>query len=145
MLALANSGRQSPFGVQSLHENRIPHNSAMHPANCSNLFLVPAGAQSVKVQGQVVDVTGAPVPNARVLLIDLTTLEIQRTSSDGKGAFEFNGLKRQPYEVKAASTGFVTGSAEILALVDSAGFRDPNPPSSFTLTVKITLKVGSRS
>jgi len=108
-------------------------------------FFVPAGAQSVKVQGQVVDVTGAPVPNARVLLIDLTTLEIQRTSSDGKGAFEFNGLKRQPYEVKAASTGFVTGSAEILASVDSAGFRDPNPPSSFTLTVKITLKVGSRS
>ena len=108
-------------------------------------FCVPAGAQTVKVQGQVVDVTGAAVPNARVLLIDLTTLEIERTSSDGKGAFEFNGLTRKPYEVKAAYTGFVTGAAKIFELVDSVGFTDPNPPSSFTLTVKITLRVGSRS
>jgi hypothetical protein len=103
---------------------------------------VPVSAQTVKVQGYVVDMTGAPVPNARVLLIDLTTLEIQRVSSDSKGAFEFNGLTRTPYEIKAASQGFVTGSTKIFGFGDKV-LVSPNPPPPLTVEVKITLIVGS--
>lgn len=102
-----------------------------------------ASGQTVKLLGKVVDRSGAPVPNARVLLIDLNTLEIQRTSADDQGAFQFNGLDRTPYEVKVACRGFVTGSAKVLELVDRAGFIDPNPPPSLTLDVKIVLAVKS--
>ena len=83
------------------------------------------------------------MPHARVLLIDVNTLDIQRTSSDDKGAFEFDGLNRTPYEVKAACPNFVTGSAKVFELVDRSGFIDPNPPPSLTLNIKITLTVKS--
>ncbi len=104
-----------------------------------------ASTQTVKLMGQVVDRSGAPVANARVLLIDLNTLEIQRTSSDDRGSFEFNGLSRTPYEVKAACPNFVTGSAKVFELVDSVGFIDPNPPPFLTVNVKITISVKSAS
>jgi hypothetical protein len=106
-------------------------------------FCLPAYGQLVTIQGKVVDQTGAPVPNARVLLIDLLTLEIQRTSSDSNGVFAFNGLERSPYEVKAASPGFVTGSAKVLELVDKVAVISANPPPPMTLKVKITLTVRS--
>ncbi len=117
-------------------------------ARCLLLILLlcscpPVHGQTVKLQGQIRDITGAVLPNARVLLIDLTTLEIQRTASDSTGEFEFNGLNRTPYELKAACPGFVTGSAKVLERVDKVGFTDPNPPPTITVKVKITLTVRS--
>jgi protocatechuate 3,4-dioxygenase beta subunit len=106
---------------------------------------VPACGQTVKLLGQVVDGSGAPVPNARVLLIELNTLEIRRASSDDKGTFEFSGLTRTPYEVKAACPNFVTGSAKVFELVDSVGFSDPNADASLTVKVRIRLAVKSAS
>jgi hypothetical protein len=100
-------------------------------------------AQTLRILGQVVDKSGARVPKARVLLIDLNALEIQRTSSDDKGEFEFKGLNLTPYEIKAACQGFVTGSAKILELVDRGTVITPSPPPSLTLNVKITLAVKS--
>lgn len=104
---------------------------------------VSACGQTVKLLGQVVDRGGAPVPNARVLLIDLNSLEVRYTSSDDKGDFEFSGLSLTPYEIKAACPNFVTGSAKVLESVDRGPVITPNPPPSLTLNVKITLAVKS--
>jgi hypothetical protein len=104
---------------------------------------VSACGQTVKLLGEVVDASGAPVPNARVLLIDLNSLEVRRTSSDDKGAFEFSGLTLTPYEIKAACRSFVTGSAKVLELVDKGPVILTNPPLSVTLNATITLSVKS--
>lgn len=55
------------------------------------------------LQGQVVDAAGAPVPETRLLIINLNTLEEQRAVVKDKGKFSFQQLPSGDYALIAAA------------------------------------------
>lgn len=55
------------------------------------------------LQGQVVDASGAPMPETRLLVVNLDTLEEQRTVVKGNGKFFFPKMPPGDYAVIAAA------------------------------------------
>ena len=72
------------------------------------LCLSAANAQTTTadLSGTVNDASGAPVPNARVALKNLTTGQSNEVQGDAQGKYHFSGLAPGPYEVSASAEGF---------------------------------------
>jgi hypothetical protein len=69
-------------------------------------FLHAQGTDLGSIRGNVVDASGAAVPNATVTITDLGT-NIQRVvKTTGIGEFEANGLKTGNYKVLIEAKGF---------------------------------------
>ena len=72
----------------------------------SLLFLLATGHSQVRetlLQGQVVDASGAPVPETRLVVVNLNTLEEQRSVVKEKGKFSFTQLPPGDYALIAAA------------------------------------------
>jgi len=70
------------------------------------LFLVTVSTSQVRetlLQGQVVDASGAPVAETRLLVVNLNTLEEQRAVVKEKGKFSFQQLPPGDYALIAAA------------------------------------------
>jgi len=69
-------------------------------------FLVAIGNSQVRqtlLQGQVVDAAGAPVPETRLLVVNLDTLEEQRAVVKANGKFSFPQMPPGDYALIAAA------------------------------------------
>ena len=69
----------------------------------------PSHAQSLTtggVSGNITDATGAAIPNATVMLIDVDNGSVQTASSNGSGEFRFSLLKPGHYTVSTTVSGF---------------------------------------
>lgn len=77
------------------------------------LLASPAFAQfTSNVQGVVSDQTGAVVPNANVLLENLSTGAKQSAKSGNSGDYRFNSLAPGRYKISGQATGFGTSTIE---------------------------------
>ena len=76
----------------------------------------PSGAQSTQpspsgsIQGQVMDATGAVIPNAAVVVSDTSGKIAAKTTSNGVGAYAVRGLAPGTYSLTATATGFAAFS-----------------------------------
>jgi hypothetical protein len=77
--------------------------------------LVHAQAGTGSISGNVNDHQGSPLAGAQVILTNLTTKESTNGSTDGTGAYSFEGLKPGHYTVVFESKGLVakTQSVEV--------------------------------
>lgn len=100
-------------------------------------------AQSAQIGGKVEDPTGAPIPNARVLLVDLASLQTQTATTDQEGKFSFSKLSSPEYEVFAASQGFVTHTERVQLQSRGNVIVVPGPPSPASVGLIIKLKIAS--
>jgi len=72
----------------------------------SILFLLATGTAQVRItmlQGQVVDAAGAPVPETRLLVVNLDTLDEQRAVVKSNGKFSFLQMPPGDYALIVAS------------------------------------------
>ncbi len=65
-------------------------------ASCASQTVKGSGTELV---GVVTDPAGATLPKARVMLIDLSSLETRKLEVPASGSFEFNGLQPREYAV----------------------------------------------
>jgi hypothetical protein len=77
------------------------------------MILIPgtnlvAQTDTGRVQGSVVDQTGAVIPGATVVLTDTETNAVQNVVSDGAGNFTIAALPRGPYKAEIKAQGFAT-------------------------------------
>src|SRR5712692_4705377 len=74
------------------------------------LALLPLCAQETasSVSGKVQDPRGAPIPNARVAIINIHTSALRSTETAADGSYTFTNLPAGPYELQAAKDGFGT-------------------------------------
>ena len=80
------------------------------------VWAAPSGAQSAQpspsgsIQGQVMDATGAVIPNATVVVSDTSGKIAAKTTSNGVGAYAVRGLAPGTYSLTATATGFAAFS-----------------------------------
>lgn len=79
------------------------------------LCLSPASAQNATadLSGTVKDAFGAPVPNAKVSLKNLSTAQTNQVQADVEGKYHFTGLAPGQYEVSASEEGFNPKTATV--------------------------------
>ena len=95
------------------------------------LWQSPALAQETtgSVSGQVQDSTGAAIPHATVVLLNLNNKTERKTVSSGDGHFAIPSVPSDlRYEIKVTMQGFKGGGVE--AVSDTAG----RPPESSTIS-----------
>ncbi len=90
--------------------------------------------------GQVVDSTGAVIPNASVTLTDTDTGLVLQTKSDRSGIYTFAPLKVGDYKVSATAPGFQTTSQENLRVQvqERLNVRLTLQPGAISKTVTVT-------
>jgi len=72
------------------------------------LVAAPAFGQFTSgLQGNVQDNSGANIPNAQLILINLATKVSQDAKSDGSGFYRFTNLGPGDYQVSASASGFL--------------------------------------
>ena len=109
--------------------------SASAPASASRSRSAPgaspqrtdAGAPA-RIEGIVVDESGAPLPGVQVVLL-MRDRQIGTITADVNGKFTFAGLAPDAYTVIATLTGFTTATQQIAVLAGR------------TATVTLTLRV----
>jgi hypothetical protein len=84
------------------------------------------------LNGSVLDVSGAVVPGAAVVITNVSTAVETRTSTTSAGAFTFPYLSAGTYTIRATSPGFRTAVREEVLLKVGQ-----------TLTVNVVLEVGA--
>src|ERR1700761_6071461 len=71
------------------------------------LPFVPASAQTFgEITGQVVDPSGAVVPNAPVSIVNAATNATRNTTTNTQGIYDFPDIIPATYSVKVQATGF---------------------------------------
>lgn len=87
---------------------------------------VPAWAQSTtaRVEGQVKDESGAPVPGVTVTATNTNTNAAKSSVTDGQGNYILTPLAIGPYTVKAELTGFQTVSTRVTLQVNDVARID---------------------
>jgi len=83
------------------------------------------------VTGVVIDVTGAVLPNAQVVLITPPNAIVRTTASDATGTFRFDDVPQGRYEVRVSFEGFQPTTARV-----TVGARAPSP-------VRVTLPLAN--
>ena len=93
----------------------------------------PAGAQTVgaSLQGFITDSTGAALPNAQVLVLNLSTGAMLELTSDRAGRYRVPVLPPGAYEVHVTASGFQPVARRGIQLAVGQ-----------TLVVDVTLEVG---
>src|SRR5260370_16148205 len=102
----------------------------------ATLLALPGYAQTFRggINGTVVDVTGATIPNASVTALNVDTGNTKTTTSSSAGDFLYQDLPLGNYTVTVAVPNFSTVKTE--KVVVSAG-------STYTLVVKLPLSSAS--
>ncbi len=83
------------------------------------LFLLSGGVQAfsqtdtARIQGTVLDQSGAAIPNATITLTNTDTGVSQTTTSDAAGNFGFNALVRGNYSAEVQAQGFATQTQKL--------------------------------
>jgi hypothetical protein len=108
------------------------------------LLAVPSLAQfTSNARGVVTDPTGAVVPNATVLLENLSTGVKQTVSTDGSGNYRFNSVAPGRYKISAHATGFGTRTVETALTTEQTAAVDLRlSTAAVTEQVKVTSDVG---
>ena len=103
----------------------------------ASLFLMSSAvAQSTgSIQGNVVDPTGAPVPNASVNVKNQATAEEHNTSTDAAGTYLVPSLPVGSYRIEVKSAGMQPMAANAVQLSVGSTIRQ-----DFTLTVASTTE-----
>lgn len=90
-------------------------------AVCAVLVLVTVKTQAqpgaARLAGSVLDISGAAIPDAEVLLISKSGKEITRSGPDGK--YSFSGIPGGEYTVEVRARGFAVLSKSGLRLVET--------------------------
>jgi TonB family protein len=123
----------------SMNRKRLSTRAKLLSVLCAFCLLLPFAALRLPAQnlsgkftGTIFDPSGAPVPNATVIMTNHKANIIEMTTSDAQGNFNFAGLPAGQYEMKAVKPGFEEYKASQILL-------EPSRESS----QNITLKVGS--
>ena len=93
-------------------------------------------AQSISITGQVKDISGAAIPNARVLLVNLSSLKTKVVNASEQGAFSFEGLALVDYEVIVAAPAFASESRRV-ALGEKVVVPKPKEPIHVSLEFRL--------
>jgi TonB family protein len=91
---------------------------------------LPAQNLSGKFTGTVSDPSGAPVPNATVIMTNHKANIVEMTTSGAQGNFNFAGLPAGEYEMKVVKPGFEECKASQIVL-------EPSRESSQNMTLKV--------
>src|SRR5258708_4090166 len=91
---------------------------------------LPAQNLSGKFAGTVYDPSGAPVPNATVIMTDHKTNVVEMTTSGAQGNFSFPALTAGEYEMKVVKPGFEEYKAPQIIL-------EPTRESSQNIALKV--------
>ncbi len=91
---------------------------------------LPAQSLSGKFTGTIYDPSGAPVPNATVIMTNHKTNIVEMTTSGTQGNFNFAGLPAGEYEMKVVKPGFEEYKAPQIVL-------EPSRESSQNMTLKV--------
>src|SRR6185312_13583761 len=97
---------------------------------CATVSLAQQSRGSLR--GVIKDELGATIVGATVTLVDANGVE-KTTTTNGEGAYVFNGLAPGKYVVRAAATGFANADETEVDL--AAGARE-----SLDLTLKVTIE-----
>src|SRR5882724_686325 len=89
------------------------------------------GLSAGTISGVVVDPNNAVVPNATVTLFNAVTGYSKATNTDKDGAFRFDNVPPNPYELYASAAGFASVRQRL------------EVRSAVPLTVKVPLTVGA--
>jgi hypothetical protein len=71
-------------------------------------FLVAQGTDLGTITGVVTDGTGAVVPNAKVVILDLATNTSRETKTNSQGVYRVFGLSQGRYQVSVSNPGMTT-------------------------------------
>lgn len=71
------------------------------------------------IVGEVVDTSGARIPNARIIARALQTSFERQATSDAQGEFRLADLPPGPYRLTASATGFSDATSDVSAVVSS--------------------------
>ena len=82
---------------------------------CANAYLFGQGTDLGTIRGTVTDQSGAVVPNASVVILDLGTGTARETKTSSRGEYQIFGLKSGNYKVTVSAQGMST--ADITGIV----------------------------
>lgn len=123
----------------SLNRSCLSPKARMLAVLCALCLLLPLAAlrlpgQSLsgKFTGTVYDPSGAPVPNATVIMIDRKSKLAEMTTSGAEGNFNFAALAAGEYEMKVMKPGFAEYKVPQIVLEPSREFSQ-----------NVTLRVGA--
>jgi TonB family protein len=91
---------------------------------------LPAQNLSGKFGGTIYDPSGAPVPNATIIVTNHKTNSVEMTTSGSEGNFSFAALTGGEYEMSVVKPGFAQYNAPQIVL-------QPNRDSSQDITLKV--------
>jgi iron complex outermembrane receptor protein len=100
----------------------------------SSGLLFPGYGQDARIQGQVLDPSGAGVTKALVRVVDQQTGSEARTATNTNGEYTVPGLAAGVYTLYVEATGFSTATSDAITL-----------NSNQSAVLNFTLKVGSTS
>src|SRR5256885_1447199 len=96
--------------------------------------LSASAQQAGEIQGVVEDQSGAVIPKAHLLLIDIETLQTWQMDASNNGAFDFRDLPLGSYELRAAFRPVFLPYGKQIRL-----------KSSRITTIRVVLKVDPRT
>src|SRR5262249_37394597 len=81
-------------------------------SNHSTAF-AQASSSTAELRGQILDATGAVIPNAKLTLTDVVKGTIRSAASDSQGNYAFLGLLPSSYDLKVEAEGFGANTTRI--------------------------------
>lgn len=101
-------------------------------------------AQRGGLAGTVFDSTGAVLPGAQVILLDIAQNQSREMTADKVGHFEFNNLPAGQYQLTASHDGFKTDtSAQITVNIGAVtNYQFKLRPGSASQTLTVTAEAG---
>ncbi|MFP5230483.1 MAG: carboxypeptidase-like regulatory domain-containing protein [Acidobacteriota bacterium] len=101
----------------------------------------PQGRFSASISGTVVDTRGAPVQGAEISLTGKQPPVRRRMAADAQGAFRFEGLAADTYQVTVRAAGMQPAEGVTIPLGRGEAYKLPitlQPLPQFTDTVRVT-------
>ena len=85
--------------------------------------LLGQGTDLGTIRGSVTDSSGAAVPNAKVIILDISTRTTRETTSNAQGEYQMFGLRPGNYKVSVSSanlrtvdlTGIILNGSDVVA------------------------------
>src|SRR5437667_7282817 len=96
-------------------------------------LLLAQGTDLGTIRGLVTDASGASIPNAKVVIIDLSTNTSRETTTNSQGEYQVFGLRSGSYKVTVSAAGMSTTDVTGVVLNGSA-----------TVSANATLKVAGK-
>src|SRR5579884_2188107 len=94
---------------------------------------------TARIQGTVLDQSGAAIPNATITLTNTDTGITQTATSDSAGNFSFNALVRGNYSAEVTAQGFTTQTQKLVLEVSQVqALNFQLQPGAVSTTVTVT-------